>query len=174
MPTVVPPVCFFPNSVEQPKKVRFTARKNNIKYSCFKLNACAMVVRKKHIYDALALIKGVSKKGGEIIRTVLEAARNNGVNKGYAEERMFVKEVVIGKELGQKKIDIRARGKFGMIHASKSQVTVIMEEMTDVDFYKQMVSGKCPSSVGYVFKKMLYQSDANFEQVKALSHLTTS
>lgn len=100
MPKAAAPVCFFPDAIEKPEKVRFIARKLNIKYSCFKLNACAMVVRKKHIYDALALIKGVSKKGGEIIRTVLEAARANGINKGYAEERMFVKEVVIGKALG--------------------------------------------------------------------------
>jgi ribosomal protein L22 len=165
LPKVTPPVCFFPDSIEKPAKILFTARKLNIGYSCFKLNACAMVVRKKHIYDALSLIKNVSKKGGEIMRDLLEQARSNGVMKGYAEERMFVREVIIGKALGQKKIDIRARGKFGTIHASKTSVTVIMEEVSDVDFYKQVVTGKCPSSVGYVFKRMLYQSDADFSQV---------
>ena len=60
-----------------------------------------MLVRKKHIYDALNLIANVSKKGGPLVKSVLEAARVNAVKKGLAEERLFVKEVVIGKKLGQ-------------------------------------------------------------------------
>ena len=133
-----------------------------------------MTVRKKHIYDALSIIANNEKKGGPIIKSVLEAARVNAVKKGMAEERLFVKEVVIGKKLGAKKIDIRARGKFGMIHAPISSVRVVLEEKTPEEFYKMMISGNCPSSVGYVFKKMLYQSDADFDQVKDLSYMTTS
>ena len=69
---------------------------------------------------------------------------------------MFVKEIVLGKALGPKKIDIRARGKFGMMHAPRSSITVIMEEKSAADFYKMMITGKCPPSIGYVFKQMLY------------------
>lgn len=133
-----------------------------------------MVVRKKHVYDALNLIGSIAKKGGKTIKSVIEAARVNGLNKGYSEERFFVKEIIIGKALGPKKIDIRARGKFGMIHAPKSSITVIMEEKSPADFFKLVMTGHCPPAVGYIFKKMLFQSDADFEQVKALSHMTTS
>jgi hypothetical protein len=49
-----------------------------------------------------------------------------------------------------------------------------MEEKSPVDFFKMMIQGQCPPAVGYIFKKMLYQSDADFDKVKALSHLTTS
>jgi len=57
---------------------------------------------------------------------------------------MWVKEVVLGKKQGGKKIDIRARGKFGIIYAPISHITVILEERSPVDFYKQMISGNAP------------------------------
>jgi len=59
-----------------------------------------MIVRKKHLYDALTLIDNASKKGGKLVKSVLEAARHNGLNKGYNEERFYVKEIIIGKALG--------------------------------------------------------------------------
>jgi len=37
-----------------------------------------------------------------------------------------------------------------------------------------MITGKCPPTLGHVFRKMLVQNDADFERVKSLSHLTTS
>lgn len=133
-----------------------------------------MLVRNKHIYDALTLIENCAKKGGKIVNSVVQAARVNGIRKGYAEERMWVKEVVLGKKLGGKKMDIRARGKFGIIHAPISHITVILEERSPVDFYKQMISGNAPASLGYMFRRMLYQNDADFNTVQKLSYLTTS
>ncbi len=170
------PECFFPEVVkaQTPKNPVWIARKLNIDYSVYKLMACAEVVRKKHILDALALITNVSKKGGKLIQSVLQAARVNGIKKGYAEERMFVKEIVLGKALGQKKMDIRARGKFGIIHAPISSITVILEEKSTADFYKMMIAGKTPPALGHMFRKMLYQNDADFDKVRQLSHLTTS
>lgn len=87
---------------------------------------------------------------------------------------MWVKEVVLGKKLGPKKIDIKARGKFGMMHAPISHITVVLEEKSAADFYKMVVTGKTPAAVGHVFRKMLYQNDADFDRVRALSHMTTS
>jgi ribosomal protein L22 len=57
---------------------------------------------------------------------------------------MWVKEIVLGKKLGGKKMDIRARGKFGIIHAPISHITVILEERSVADMYKLMISGKAP------------------------------
>ena len=79
---------------------------------------------------------------------------------------MFVKSVVLGKALGQKKMDIRARGKFGMIHAPISSITITLEEKSQADFYKMMVAGKTPPTMGHRFRKMLYQNDANFDRVQ--------
>lgn len=133
-----------------------------------------MIARKKHILDALILVSNLAKKGGPLVKSVLEAARVNGIKKGYAEERMFVKEIVLGKALGPRKLDIRARGKFGLIHSPISSIRVVLEEKSQADFYKMVVTGKTPPAIGHVFRKMLYQNDADFEKVKALSHMTTS
>ena len=78
------------------------------------------------------------------------------MNQGYSEERFFVKEVVIGRRLGAKKMDIRARGRHGLIHPSISSIKITMEEKSLKDFYKLIISGNCPPAVGYVFKKILY------------------
>jgi hypothetical protein len=67
------PECFFPEVVKArtPKNPTWIARKFNIDYSVYKLNAAAFMIRKKHIYDATALIANVSKKGGKLISSVL-------------------------------------------------------------------------------------------------------
>jgi ribosomal protein L22 len=115
LPKAPAPECSFPETFTKTTNPTWIAKKLDMKYSVYKLNACAMVVRGKHIYDALTLIQNVTKKGGPMIKSVLEAARVNGIKKGYAEERMYVKEVVLGKALGIKKVDIKARGKMGVI-----------------------------------------------------------
>jgi ribosomal protein L22 len=56
-----------------------------------------------------------------------------------AEERMWVKEVVLGKSLGPRKIDIKARGKFGMIHYPRCTITVVLEEKSPADFFKLII-----------------------------------
>lgn len=143
-------------------------------YSVYKLNACCDVVRKMHIYDALNAIQNVQKKGGQIVKSVLEAARVNGTKKGLAEERMFVKEIVLGKALGPRKLDIKARGKMGIIRSNISSISITLEEKSMPDFFKMMMVGKCPPAIGLIFRKMLYQNEADFEQIKELSYLTTS
>ena len=120
------------------------------------------------------MIQHANKKGADLIYSVVEAARHNAVKKGLAEERLFVKECIIGKKLGQKKLDIKARGKMGIMYAPISSIRVVLEEKSPADFYKMMLKGECPPCMAFVFRKMLYQSDADFEQVKELSFLTTS
>jgi ribosomal protein L22 len=46
---------------------------------------------------------------------VLRAAKKNGIKKGYSPEQFYVKEVFVGKKWGARKIDIKARGKMGVI-----------------------------------------------------------
>ena len=104
------------------------ARKFNIQYSAYKLMAVANLITGKHIYDALNIIAEVDKKGGPIIRSVLNAARKNGENKGFIDDRMFVKTSIVGKALHHKKLDIKARGRTGVIKVPKSSLTITLEE----------------------------------------------
>lgn len=41
-------------------------------------------------------------------------------------------------------MDIRARGKFGMIHSPKSSIRIVLEEKQPEDFFKMLVKGECP------------------------------
>lgn len=98
-----------------------------------------MIVRKRYINDAITLIQNSAKKGAKMIRQVLENAKSIARQRGLAEERLYVKECIIGRALGQRKMDIRARGKFGMIHSPKSSIRVVLEEKPLDEFYKLMV-----------------------------------
>lgn len=82
------------------------------------------------------------------------------------ETRMFVKEVIIGRRLGEPRIDIKARGKFGFRRTCYSSIKIKVEEMSVGDFYKLFIQGKCPPSVGKVFRLGLFQGEADFEKVK--------
>lgn len=67
---------------------------------------------------------------------MLESARVNALKRGLNEERLFVKEVIVGRKNGKKTIDIRAKGRHGIRTAPISSITIIVEEMSLSDFYK--------------------------------------
>ena len=50
-----------------------------------------------------------------------------------------------------------------MIHSPISSLRIVLEEKSPADYYKMMLKGECPPMMGYVFRKMLYQSNADFE-----------
>ena len=123
-----PPECYFPNEFVPPPNPIWIARKLGIHYSSYKLMAVANLITGKHIYDAINILADVDKKGGPIVASVLHAARKNGQNKGYSEERMFVKYSIVGKAISHKKVDIKGRGKMGMIKVPKSSLRITLEE----------------------------------------------
>jgi len=63
---------------------------------------------------------------------------------------------LIGKGLGMKKIDIRARGKFGMIHLPKCSIKITLEERPLEEFYKDLVRGNATPHTAHVFRKKLF------------------
>ncbi|CDW87373.1 UNKNOWN [Stylonychia lemnae] len=174
LPKTPAPQCFFPSTIV--KKIGRTqdASKWGLRYSSLKLNACAKSVRKQSLLDAKTIVQFSNKKGAQIVLSVLEAARANALKKGLAEERLYVKECIVGKALGMKKLDIRGRGKMGMIHLPKSSIRITLEERPLEEFYKDLLKGNASPYIAHVFRKNLYQSNANFEEVRKLSHITTS
>jgi hypothetical protein len=91
-----------------------------------------------------------------------------------SEEKMFVKSIVCGKGLFFTKLDIKGRGKMGIIRVPKSSIKIVIEEKHPMDYYKLMLKGNCPPGMGEVLRTMLAQSDADYEQVKKISFMTTS
>jgi ribosomal protein L22 len=150
------------------------ARKFNVDYSAYKLMAVANTITGKHVYDALNTVNAQYKKGAPVVLSVLNAAIKNGQRKGFAEDRMFVKTSIVGKRLSHKKLDIKGRGRMGVIRVPRSSITITLEERSPQDFYKMIVSGKAPTGVAHTMRRMLFQNECSLEQVQRLAHITTS
>ena len=96
------------------------------------------------------------------------------MSQGLAEDRLFVKSVICGKGILMKKIDIKGRGRMGIIHVPKCSIKLVLEEKHPVEFFKMILKGECPPGIGELMKQMLHQSDADINSVKQMSHMTTS
>jgi len=132
------PACYIPaNEPKQPANPTFIARKTNIAYSSHKLAACAAMVKGMNLYDALAVIERTNKKGGPLVKSVLEAARVNASKQAHSlPDRLWVKTITVGRAQGPKTLDIKGRGKQGIIRAPKSSMRLIVEEKSAQDMYK--------------------------------------
>ena len=100
-----------------------------------------------HLYDAQSYCAAVPRKSAEVMGKILNSARSNAKFQGLEEQRLFVKSVVCGKGVLLKKIDIKGRSRMGMIRKPKCSVTIVLEEKSVEDFYKLIISGKCPPGV---------------------------
>jgi ribosomal protein L22 len=152
----------------------WTARKNDMKYSGWKLMAVAKAIQGKHLLEALAAVNASDKKGADIIKATLMAARKNGERKGFNEERMFVQRAIVHKKFSHKKMDIKGRGRTGLIQVPKCDLVVTLEEKQPADYYKMVMKGETPQGVASTIRKMMYQNNADLATVQAMSHLTTS
>ena len=168
------PVAFFNDAVEKIENPTVSARRWNIRYSAHKLGCVANVIAGQHIYDAESMISQVDKKGAKFIGNALRNAKSVAERRGLATERLFVKTITVGKALSHKKIDIKGRGKHGVIKVPKSNLRLVLEERGLEDFYKMILKGEASPGLALFFRMVLYQNSSNFAQVKALSHLTTS
>jgi len=102
--------------------------KLNVKHSVYKIARVAKVVQGKHLYSAQTMLNNIHKKAANLLQVLINNARANGVAQGLNEDRMFIKSIVCGKAIGQKKIEIKGRGKMGVIMAPKVSIKVTLEE----------------------------------------------
>lgn len=133
--------------------------------SSYKLNDCAKVVRKKHITDALKLVEKIDKKGGPILKDLLIKLKQKCIDEGGNPDFLYVKEAFVGKAFRSKLIDIKARGKMGIIHRPKSSLTVILEEKPIEIMIRDMLTGYTPAGIGEIFRKRLFRANADFEDL---------
>ena len=57
---------------------------------------------------------------------------------------MFIKSIICGKGILQKKIDIKGRGRMGIIRVPRCSVKLVLEEKPMEQFYRLMLTGKTP------------------------------
>jgi len=73
-----------------------------------------------------------------------------------------------------KKLDIKGRSRMGIIRVPKCSVKLVLEEKHPQEYYKMLMKGNTPPGTSELLKQMLHQSQADFNQVQALAHMTTS
>lgn len=85
--------------------------------------------------------------------------------KNMQEMNLWVKEAYVGKALNFKKLDIRARGKMGLIRVPKSKITVILEEKPLKELFKLMLMGQTPPAIAHLVRMQLYQGNADLGEL---------
>ena len=136
------PECYYPK-FEKVNVEGKTCKANNfkIRHSVWKLATVARAIKGKHIYDAQNILNGVPRKSAEIMNTILNSARKNGVQEGLIEQRLFVKSVICGKGFLFKKLEIKGRSRMGIRKVPKCSVKLVLEEKSVEDFYKMLLLG---------------------------------
>lgn len=149
------PEAFFPATVPVIQNKTCKAVRSGIRHSVYKLARVCGVIRGKHIYDAQKILSNIDKKAASILSSILNNTRKNGMSQGMIEDKMFIKEIIVGKGIMMKKLDIKGRGRMGIIKVPKCSIRLVIEEKNPKDFYKMLLKGDCPIGVAEVFKKIM-------------------
>ena len=105
------------------------------------MNCLLYLIRKRALLEAINDIAPNLTKGGPILYGLLRQAAHVSQRKGMNTSFMYINEAYVGKKLGQKKLDIRARGKMGMMQSSISSVTIKCIEKPYEEVLKQNLLG---------------------------------
>ena len=113
-------------------------------------------------------------KGGPILKELLENLLQKCKDEEGNPDQLYVKQAFVGKGVRSKLIDIKARGKMGIIRRPKSSLTVILEEKPLDHMIRDILIGKTPQGIGEIFRKRLFRANADFEDLCKYSFMTTA
>jgi large subunit ribosomal protein L22 len=100
-----------------------------VKSSVQKLNIIANLIRKENVNEAILQLEFCKRSASKQLQNILKSAiANSQNNHGLDIDKLYVKEVMIGKSLTLKRSMVRARGRINRIIKPFSKVTIIVEE----------------------------------------------
>ncbi len=106
----------------------------NIRVSPQKLNLLAQTIRGKSAGAALASLAFSRRRIAGEVRKILQSAIANAENNHQLDvDRLYVKEVVVGKTLIMKRFRARARGRGASIRKPFSNLTVVVREREETE-----------------------------------------
>ena len=109
------------------------AKDNMVRISPTKLSILVNSIVNLKVSSAINQLQFSSKRISKIILKVLNAAVANAENNKQLDiDKLFVKEVFVGKSLRMKRWRPRAKGRAGSIIKPFSKVTIIVEERSEV------------------------------------------
>ena len=89
-------------------------------------------IRGKKVDEAMDFLVFNKQKGAAVIKKLLESAIANAENNKQLDiDKLFVKEVFVGKSLKMKRWRPRAKGRAASIIKPFSKVTIIVEERSE-------------------------------------------
>ena len=108
------------------------AKDNMVRISPTKLSLLVNSIVNKKVSSAINQLKFSSKRISNIILKVLNAAIANAENNKQLDiDKLFVKEVFVGKSLRMKRWRPRAKGRAASIIKPFSKITIIVEERSE-------------------------------------------
>ena len=108
------------------------AKDNMVRISPTKLSLLVNSIVNKKVSSAINQLKFSSKRISKIILKVLNAAIANAENNKQLDiDKLFVKEVFVGKSLRMKRWRPRAKGRAASIIKPFSKITIIVEERSE-------------------------------------------
>lgn len=100
-----------------------------IRTSSQKLNLIIKDIRKKDINSAVNILKFSNKRvSKEVLKTLNSAIANAENNNNLDIDKLFIKEVYVGKSLTMKRFRPESKGRANRIIKPFSRLTVILEE----------------------------------------------
>tara|TARA_S200000501_G_C20481821_1_gene594195 strand:+ start:45 stop:413 length:369 start_codon:yes stop_codon:yes gene_type:complete len=110
------------------------AKDNMVRISPLKLSFLINSIVNLKVSSAINQLKFSQKRVSRVILKVLNAAVANAENNKQLDiDKLFVKEVFVGKSLRMKRWRPRAKGRAGSIIKPFSKVTIIVEERSEIE-----------------------------------------
>ena len=109
------------------------AKDNMVRISPTKLSIMVNSIVNLKVSSAINQLQFSSKRISKTILKILNAAVANAENNKQLDiDKLFVKEVFVGKSLRMKRLRPRAKGRAGSIIKPFSKVTIIVEERSEI------------------------------------------
>ena len=114
------------------ENLRAIAKDNMVRISPTKLSILVNSIVNMKVSSAINQLKFSSKRiSGTILKILNAAVANAENNKQLDIDKLFVKEVFVGKSLRMKRWRPRAKGRAASIIKPFSKVTIVVEERTE-------------------------------------------
>ena len=105
----------------------------HLRISPQKLNLVAGVIRGKRVWSALSELSFNKKRiSNDVKKLLMSAIANAENNHGLDVDRLFVREVLVGKSITMKRFQARAKGRAGRIQKPFSRINIVVAEREEI------------------------------------------
>jgi large subunit ribosomal protein L22 len=166
----------FPSTEKVAKEIKTVkATRKYLSTSIKKLYPITRAINRLHVEDAISKLDNLRKKPAVWIKNIIKTGIRSAVNnKGMFEDRLYIKEILLGKNRGISGIRYHGKGKSGKMIRARSQITVIIEEKSVEDFYKLIITGKFSPAIANFLRNILLEKNASYEEVRKVQNLLTA